>query len=308
MNPRISVVIPTYNRCSLLVKAIDSILSGSLKIDAYEIIVSDDGSTDETEIIILKYLEKYSNIIYLKNKHSGSPAKVRNYGIKKAQGEIIAFIDDDGIADRYWLEMGLKEFENSSIAGIEGEINSDIRFTIKNSFFPVKGKRYTTINGKGWYGYYLLNMFYRKSILEKVNYLDESFIHGSCEDIDLAWRVLDFGEIKYCSDIKVFHPVKRFTSKSEKIRYCSEINTHQALLCKKHPETFKIFFEHTLSYNVFHVGYYSYFIGLIKGGIRDHSISALYKIIIPALIYILKDSIKKIMRIKNKILRILWKK
>ena len=303
MSLAISVVIPTYNRCSLLEKALVSILSGSLQKDQYEILVSDDGSTDQTEFMIKKFQATHSNLIYIKNNHTGSPAIVRNSALKRAKGNIIAFTDDDAVADPHWLEKGFNYFSNPEIAGIEGGIQSDISFPLRKSFFPVKGKRYTNMetNEKGWYGYYLINMLYRKSILDKINGLDEEFILPSCEDIDLAWRVLDFGMVKYAPEVKVYHPVRRFDSLKDKRRYHMERMTHQALLYRKHPEAFQKFYINTLPYHIFHMGYLHYFSELIKGGIRDNTLLNLSGLFIPTLRFILKQIHKQWIKLKIRV-------
>ena len=86
---KISVIIPTFNRIGLLQRAIDSVLSQSLK--PYEIIVVDDGSTDGTGDIIK---QKYKSIKIIQQKNSGVSA-ARNNGIKHAKGDWIAFLDSD---------------------------------------------------------------------------------------------------------------------------------------------------------------------------------------------------------------------
>ncbi len=84
-----SVVIPTYNRCIPLQRAIDSVLSQSYK--NIEIIVVDDGSTDDTATIVA---ERYPDIIYRYQPNQG-PAAARNHGIQYATGEYIALLDSD---------------------------------------------------------------------------------------------------------------------------------------------------------------------------------------------------------------------
>jgi glycosyltransferase involved in cell wall biosynthesis len=94
--PLLSIVIPTYNRRHLLEKTLKSVF---LELpQCYEVIVVDDGSTDET-IEILK--SKYSmnvNFCILQQQNSG-PAAARNYGVSQARGEWIAFLDSDDL----WL-------------------------------------------------------------------------------------------------------------------------------------------------------------------------------------------------------------
>lgn len=95
----VSVVIPTYNKHVLLSKAIDSILAQTYK--EFEIIVSDDGSTDKTEEIIN---ERYSNkVIYIKHKHGGQSYS-RNLAIESSSFDIIAFLDHDDIWEHTYLE------------------------------------------------------------------------------------------------------------------------------------------------------------------------------------------------------------
>lgn len=89
-----SVIIPTYNRCSLLQDAIDSVLQQDYS--QLEIIVVDDGSTDATATIIA---DRYPFVRYIYQYNQG-PAAARNQGIAAANGELIAFLDSDDI----WLD------------------------------------------------------------------------------------------------------------------------------------------------------------------------------------------------------------
>lgn len=95
--PLISVVIPTYNRAQLIIETINSVLNQTYK--NLEIIVIDDGSTDETEKIIKNI--KDSRIRYLKHQQNLGGAKARNTGIEAATGEYICFLDSDDI----WLSQ-----------------------------------------------------------------------------------------------------------------------------------------------------------------------------------------------------------
>jgi len=92
--PLVSVVIPTYNRKEYICIAIDSVLSQSFK--NIEIIVIDDGSEDETHILLRKYSSK---IKYIYIKHTGHPSIPRNIGIDLSHGDYIAFLDSDDL----WL-------------------------------------------------------------------------------------------------------------------------------------------------------------------------------------------------------------
>jgi glycosyltransferase involved in cell wall biosynthesis len=99
--PMISIIIPTYNRANLLPRAIESIVEQTCS--SWELLIIDDGSTDNTEEVLQKYLS--SKVRYVKCPHSGLPAIARNVGIHKAQGEWIAFLDSDDV----WLPEKLEK-------------------------------------------------------------------------------------------------------------------------------------------------------------------------------------------------------
>jgi glycosyltransferase involved in cell wall biosynthesis len=97
--PKVSVIIPTYNREKYIERAIKSVLEQTYR--DYELIIIDDGSTDNTGKILRKYDKKIRNFSML---HSGVSA-ARNFGISKAHGEWIALLDSDD----YWLPEKLEK-------------------------------------------------------------------------------------------------------------------------------------------------------------------------------------------------------
>ena len=98
-NPLVSVIIPTYNRPDFLDEAILSVVCQTYK--NIEILVIDDGSSINYAESIC---EKYSNCKYL-HKINGGLSSARNYGIANANGELIAFLDDDD----FWLKTKIEK-------------------------------------------------------------------------------------------------------------------------------------------------------------------------------------------------------
>lgn len=95
MQPRISVIVPTYNRADLLSQAMASVLGQSY--GDFELLVVDDGSTDNTAEIVAGTGDP--RVIAISQEHSGLPAVARNAGMRRAAGSYIAFLDSDDL----WL-------------------------------------------------------------------------------------------------------------------------------------------------------------------------------------------------------------
>jgi len=90
--PKVSIIIPTYNRTDLLPRAIQSVINQTYK--DWELLIIDDGSTDNTKEIVEEFVKKDPRIRYF-YKENGGQGSARNLGIKNAKGEYIAFLDSD---------------------------------------------------------------------------------------------------------------------------------------------------------------------------------------------------------------------
>ena len=100
--PLVSVVIPTYNYAHYLPEAIDSIVSQTYK--NLEILVIDDGSTDNTKAVMEKYKQK---VRYL-YKQNGGLSSARNYGLTKITGDYVLFVDADNKIRPSYIAKALK--------------------------------------------------------------------------------------------------------------------------------------------------------------------------------------------------------
>jgi len=125
MPPVISVVIPTYNRSALVVEAVESALHQS--IPPNEIIVVDDGSTDDTE----RVLARYDRVRYVRQANAGQ-SSARNHGIRIARGEFVAFLDSDDLWPEDRLERQLAALslhpELDLIFGLEAKFTDQKQF------------------------------------------------------------------------------------------------------------------------------------------------------------------------------------
>lgn len=108
MNETVSVIIPNYNRAALLEKAVRSVLEQTQPV--LEILVCDDGSTDDARDRIAALQEKHPNIFWIDCGKNGRPSIPRNKGIERAKGTWIAFLDND---DTWLPEKIEKQWETA---------------------------------------------------------------------------------------------------------------------------------------------------------------------------------------------------
>ena len=119
---KVSIIVPVYNVEEYLEKCLDSLINQTFK--DIEIIIVNDGSPDNSEKIINKYIEKYHNIKYLKKKNGGL-SSARNYGIKHAKGEYILFIDSDDYIENNMTELMYNKIINDNSDIVVCEFNYD---------------------------------------------------------------------------------------------------------------------------------------------------------------------------------------
>ncbi len=190
--PKISIIVPVFNCERTIHDCLESLLN--LDYPDYEIIIIDDGSTDNTTKICQSH--KRVNVIQIPN---GGPSRARNIGVKKAKGEIVAFTDGDCIVHRQWLKELQKGFSSDKIAGVGGNQISPPNETAfgksVQETFAILGfatsymKPYTTLTETRHNP--SCNSAYQKHIFESIGGFNESLWPG--EDVDLDYRLIQNG-------------------------------------------------------------------------------------------------------------------
>lgn len=185
--PKVSVIIPTYNCGSYLQQALESVFAQTYC--DYEIIVVDDGSTDDTEAVVAPYLDR---VTYLRQEENRGAGAARNVGIRASRGEFIAFLD----ADDLWheprkLEWQVPEFDKDPEVGL---VYSDIREvfsdgTVMESLIarrPLAASGHIFENLRQLF-VYADSAVVRRQALDQVGWFDESFL--SLQDRELWFRL-----------------------------------------------------------------------------------------------------------------------
>lgn len=119
----ISIIVCTYNRASLIHYCLESLTKQTLQQSLYEVIVVNNNSTDNTQKVADEFAQQYPNFRVI-CESAISLSNARNRGWKEAQGEYVAYIDDDAQAVPDWCEKILKAFYNVKPApvGVGGKI------------------------------------------------------------------------------------------------------------------------------------------------------------------------------------------
>ena len=133
-----SVIMAIYNTEKYLNESIASLLNQSIGYSEIQIILINDGSTDNSEDICLKYQKDYpENVIYLKTNHSGV-SEARNIGMSFARGDFINFLDSDDIWDYEAFQYILSFFEqNKDVNIVSGRLKF---FGVRNDYHALDYK------------------------------------------------------------------------------------------------------------------------------------------------------------------------
>ncbi|MBU1863434.1 MAG: glycosyltransferase [Candidatus Omnitrophica bacterium] len=209
----ISVIIPTYNQGPSLLNCINALKDQTYTKSSYEIIIINDGSTDETDVLVKSAINKYASyctIVYLYQQRKG-PAAARNLGIKHAQGTIIASIDSDCIAIKTWLEEITKWYSDSRLAGVGGLTKPLITSSIINEYCShIRLNDEPYINRTGIEYIITGNASFRKEYLILVGLFDERYTFPGGEDPELCYRLKKAGYyFQYNKNAVVFNPHKQ---------------------------------------------------------------------------------------------------
>lgn len=193
--PKVSIIITTYNLSNIITKAIYSAINQTYK--NIEIIVVDDCSKDNTNSILNKFI-KNNKINYFCLKKNQGLSYARNYGVKKATGDFICFLDGDDSFPKKSVEKRVnKLINNNKYKIICGNTNY---FNSRNRFMYVKKVNYKKLNKKDTPDQYLnisstpfitATVMYKKEIFKQIGYFEINKKIIRSEDADFTYRLLN---------------------------------------------------------------------------------------------------------------------
>lgn len=255
---KISVVLINKNRGFSLKPAIEAVLR-QLKADD-ELIVVDDNSSDDSVSILEDYLDEITKLIRISS--GGNRSKVRNTGAKQAKNEIIIFVDGDVIIGPNNINKVRKLHENCDVIGTNGVVfgndcdaqqfeivtqmsvdeyaeklneNFDVLYDYE-SFFDYRyfNDQYLQDTSKNWTHYFTSFASVKKEAFEQIGGFDENIRSWGSEDIEMAYRLNQYGKIIVDKSIVSFHwahdknPFDNFNSNTTNYYYfLYKYRTHQ---------------------------------------------------------------------------------
>ncbi len=234
MNPRFSVVIPTYDRLDVLPEVLEA-LEAQEDAPPFEVVVVDDGSTDGTaELLAQKELRVAFRVLTQANR---GPAAARNRGVAEATGERIAFLGDDTVPSPGWLkahdEAAQKRRDTPALAVIgytawhrRMRLNPFLRYIneygLQFGYGLIEDPEDVSFNFL-----YTSNLSLPRELLIAAPF-DLRFPYAAWEDIELAYRLKKGGlRLVYEPEARVEHDhptsIRRFTERQEKAGYSAVV-------------------------------------------------------------------------------------
>ena len=190
---KVSILIPSYNAARYLSQAVDSALNQTFQ--DFEIIIIDDGSTDNTREIVERYLKQEPDKIRYIYQDNQGLACARNTGIKAAKGDYLALLDADDIWCPDRLEKGIEAIESDPGIGLVHANSTRVDENGRTLFTPVRDLRY--LAGPMFENIFLRKadiacptVLFRKACCDEVGLFDPHLTRLGCEDRELWLRIV----------------------------------------------------------------------------------------------------------------------
>ena len=248
----LSVIICTYNRADILIKCLQALEEQTLSKDLFEVIISDDGSTDETKNKVAAFQNNghLLSINYIYQNHDG-PASARNKAIKITNADILVFLNDDIILDKFCLEQHYKFHQNNPFEhiGVTGIVqwHKDMEITPFRKYITSKErvyqfnyelllKNYPKCDETNPVNFWTANVSVKRNFLLKYGMFDDkTFKHAMVEDIELGHRLGKSGfKLKLLPSAIGYHYHNIEMESYLKRHYL--VGKYFAILIKKYPE------------------------------------------------------------------------
>ena len=234
----ISVVIPTYNRRSILEKCLQALehQDPSGEIENYEVVVVDDGSSDGTPDWLRQNAARFPHVRLVEQQHGG-PAEGRNRGVDHAKGDVIVFIDSDLVVTSSFLAC-----HSRALSRRWNQQGNRLCFTygavINTANFDQPTAERHKLRDLSWAYFATGNVAIDRDVLERSGLFDLGFRLYGWEDLELGERLRQMGvELVKCPEAVGYHwhPAFRLEQIPDLIRVEKERARMGLVFYRKHP-------------------------------------------------------------------------
>ncbi len=230
--PRVSVVICSYNGSSTLEQCLASLRN--LDYPDYEVILVDDGSTDDTPSIAARFAE----VRTIRQTNMGLSV-ARNVGLAAATGTIVAYTDSDCFVDPDWLGLLIRQFAKTGAAAAGGPNLTPRDGWLAECVAAAPGQpTHVLINDEEAEHIPGCNMAFRVDILKAIGGFDPTYRRAG-DDVDICWRLIDAGYlVTFAPGAFVWH--HRRQGPRPYFRQQAGYGEAEGLLARKHPSRFNV--------------------------------------------------------------------
>jgi len=217
--PIVTVIIPTYNRSKLLVETIESVLLQSYT--DFELLIIDDGSTDDTRQAVSALNDSRIKYIY---KQNGGVSSARNLGLNNAKGEFICFLDSDDLWPEKFLQTMIKSLQDNAQYGAA--------YCMRTRLFD-DGSTQPSYQKEFFFSGNITERLFEKTFIQtsaicfrreilKGLFFDESMANG--EDVDMWLKVSTRTQFLFVPDIQIIYRQRAMADETVfDSRYCNRL-------------------------------------------------------------------------------------
>lgn len=182
----VSVIVPAFNTAQTLPRCIDALLNQTVRREAYEIIIVDDGSTDDTAEAADR-----RDVNLVRRNHAG-PAAARNAGISRARGDLLLFTDADCEPTPNWIEAMVQPFADPKVMGCKGVYRTRQRGLLPRFVQVEYEEKYRSMEGVDSIDFIdTYSAAYRKSVFLAEGLFSEDIL--AAEDVEFSFRLAQRG-------------------------------------------------------------------------------------------------------------------
>ncbi|BAM00309.1 MULTISPECIES: sugar transferase [Caldilinea] len=232
-----SVIVPVYNGAEVIKRCLDALATQTVAPERYEVIVVNDGSTDDTAAVIERWRSLHPQIqLTLLSQANAGPAAARNRGAAAARAPLLLFTDADCAPTPTWIEAMTAPFADPDVVGAKGAYVTEQTGLVPRFVQAEYEDRYDRMSGQTQIDFIdTYSAAYRRSIFLENNGFDPIFTTASVEDQEFSFRLAQKGyRLVFAPAARVSHLHDRNVGEYFRRKY--SIGFWKALMIRWHPE------------------------------------------------------------------------